>query len=344
MKPLDPTAEELRHPSRRAILALGGAALASAAGVKAVRWTTAPRAEVFVARNQRYDSTLIQTIRDGLLACGLQPQQFRGKRVLLKPNLVESCRQIPYMTTNPVVIVAASEVFRGWGAEVRVGEAPGHVRDTEMALIESGVGEALADAQLQFADLNYEAVGWRKNQGRVSPLRSIYLPQNVLEADYVVSLPKIKTHHWVGMTCSMKKFYGVLPGIKYGWPKNVLHHNGIPQTVVDINATLQNTLAIVDGIDCMEGDGPILGSKKQMGLILVGCNLPAVDATAARIMGLVPERISYLQLAADRLGPLAENRIEQRGERWQELVDPFQVLDRPALRRLRATPAGPLVS
>jgi len=344
MKSLDPTAEEMRQPSRRAILALGGAALASAAGVKTVRWATAPRAEVFVARNQRYDGTLVQTIRDGLLACDLQPQQFQGKRVLIKPNLVEPCRQIPYMTTNPAVIVAASEVFRGWGANVRVGEAPGHVRDTEMALIESGVGEALADAQLEFADLNYEAVGWRKNRGRVSPLPGIYLPQNVLEADFIVSLPKMKTHHWVGMTCSMKNFYGVLPGIKYGWPKNVLHHNGIPQTVVDINATLQNTLSIVDGIDCMEGDGPVLGSKKHMGLILVGCNLPAVDATAARIMGLVPERISYLQLAADRLGPLAENRITQRGERWQDVHSPFKILDEPNLRRLRADLNGPLVS
>ncbi|MCG8450374.1 MAG: DUF362 domain-containing protein [Pirellulales bacterium] len=344
MKPLDPTVDELQNPSRRAILALGGAALASVAGVKAVRWATAPHAEVFLARNQRYDGSLVSTIRDGLLASGLQPRQFRGKRVLLKPNMVEPTRRIPYMTTNPAVILAASEVFRRWGASVQVGEAPGHVRDTEMALIESGIGEALHDARLAFADLNYEQVAWRKNRGRVSPLRGIYLPQTVLQADYVVSMPKMKTHHWVGVTCSMKNLYGVLPGIKYGWPKNVLHHNGIPQTVVDINATLPNTLAIVDGIDCMEGDGPILGSKKQMGLILVGKNLPAVDATAARIMGLVPERISYLQLAADRLGPLAENRITQRGEPWQSVHDPFKILDQPNLRKMRAHPDGPLVS
>ena len=176
--------------------------------------------------------------------------------------MVEPNRAIPFMTTHPTMIIAASEVFRGWGAEVRVGEAPGHVRDTEMAFIESGVGAALSDADLPFADLNYEQVGWRRNRGRISPLRGIYLSQNVLEADYVVSMPKMKTHHWVGITCSMKNFYGVLPGIKYGWPKNVLHHNGIPQTVVDINATLGNTLAIIDGIDCMEGDGPILGRSK----------------------------------------------------------------------------------
>ena len=336
--------QAMSQPSRRAVLALGGAALACAAGTKAVRWATAPRAEVFVARNQRYESGLQKTIEDGLQACGVSPQQFAGKRVLLKPNMVEPCRRIPHMTTHPAVIVAASEVFKRWGATVRVGEAPGHVRDTEMALVESGVGEALRDADLKFADLNYEQVGYRQNRGRISPLRGIYFPQSVLEADYVVSMPKLKTHHWVGITCSMKNFYGVLPGIKYGWPKNVLHYNGIPETVVDINATLPSKLAIVDGIDCMEGDGPILGSLKKMGLILVGQNLPAVDATAARIIGLNPGRIRYLQLAADYLGPIADERIEQRGEPWQSVSHAFKILDEAHLRNLRSTPDGPLVS
>lgn len=340
----DPSAEEMQQPSRRAVLALGGAAVACVAGTKAAQWAMAPRADVFVARNQTYDRDLEKTIHDGLRSCGFQPKQFAGKRVLLKPNLVEPTRKIPHMTTHPAVIVAASEVFRRWGATVRVGEAPGHVRDTEMALVESGVGEALRDAELSFADLNYEQVGWRRNRGRFSPLKGIYFPRNILEADFVVSIPKLKTHHWVGMTCSMKNFYGILPGIKYGWPKNVLHHNGIPETVADINATISHSLAIVDGIDCMEGDGPILGSAKHMGLLLVGGNLPAVDATAARIIGLCPERISYLQLAANRLGPIAENQITQRGELIDDVSSAFKVLNEAHLRHLRATPDGPLVS
>lgn len=339
------SADKAFRPNRRTALAAGGLAIAGVAGAKLVNWAAMRRkAAVFIARQQCYNGSLVKTIADGLIACGLQPEAFRGKRVLLKPNLVEPTRQIPYMTTHPVMIAAVGEAFRQWGATVRVGEAPGHVRDTEMALAESGVGEALHDAGLEFADLNYEEVDWRSNRGRFSPLRGIYLPRSVLEADYVVSLPKMKTHHWVGVTCSMKNFYGVLPGIKYGWPKNVLHKNGIPQTVVDINATLPRTLAIVDGIDCMEGDGPIMGSLKHMGLVVVGQNLPAVDATVARLMGLEPSRVSYLSLAAGRLGPIDEPLIEQRGESWQGLVSPFQILDQPHLRKLRATPAGPLVS
>ncbi len=332
------------QPTRRTVLAAGGIAFAGFAGAKTLGSYLLPRADVFVARNQQYNGKLVQTIRDGLTVCGLEPVQFSKKQVLLKPNMVEPTRQIPHMTTHPSVIIAAAEVFREWGATVTVGEAPGHVRDTEMALVESGVAEALHDAGLSFADLNYEEVAWRVNRGRISPLKGIYFPRSVCEADYVVSLPKMKTHHWVGITCSMKNFYGTLPGIKYGWPKNVLHHNGIPQTVVDINATLPKSLAIVDAIDCMEGDGPIMGSMKHMGLIVVGKSLPAVDATAARIMGLRPERISYLQLAADRFGPIAEDRITQRGENLQDLINPFKILDQPHLRDLRTSPDGPLIS
>lgn len=322
-------------PNRRQAIGIAGAT-AGLAGAAALASRFGRRHPVFIAANQRYDGPLTTVIEEGLLACGAIPTQFRDRRVLLKPNLVEPTRAIPHMTTHPAVIVAAAEVFRRWGATVTVGEAPGHVRDTRMALHESGVGEALLDAQLQFADLNYQQVAWQSNRGRYSKLKGLYLPQSVVEADVVVSMPKLKTHHWVGLTCAMKNFYGVLPGIKYGWPKNVLHHNGIPQTVADINATLPRVVGIVDGIDCMEGDGPILGSPKHMGLVAVGADLPALDATVARIMGLAPERIGYLQLASRRLGVIDESRIEQRGEAWRPLVDPFEVLDEPYLQKLRA--------
>lgn len=341
---MNPIPSESNCISRRSLLALGGAVAAGVASAPFLGSALRPASGVFVARNQRYDGDLARTIRDGLRATGVDPAKFRGKRVLLKPNLVEPSRQIPHMTTHPAVIVAAAEVFRGWDATVCVGEAPGHVRDTEIALEESGVSEALDGERLEFADLNYEEIGWRRNLGKRSNLPGLFFPRSVLEADYVVSIPKLKTHHWIGMTCSMKNLYGVLPGIKYGWPKNVLHYSGIPETVVDINASLPQRLAIVDAIDCMEGDGPILGTCKPMGLMLVGKSLTAVDATAARIIGLEPARIKYLALGSPALGPIDESRIEQRGEPWQSVASPFQILDEPHLQKLRVLKGGPLVS
>src|SRR5579871_5114097 len=80
---------------RRALLIATGVAVAGALGLPLVKRAIKPRQPVFIARNQRYDGPLQQTIQDGLLATGLEAAQFRGKRVLLKPNLVEPTRTCP---------------------------------------------------------------------------------------------------------------------------------------------------------------------------------------------------------------------------------------------------------
>lgn len=322
--------------SRRKLLLGGAAAAAGIVGYRGIRRAFLDRASVFIARDQHYDGSLVGTIRDGLVASGLDAGWVRGRRVLLKPNLVEPTREAPHMTTHPAVVRAAAEVFLQWGAEILVGEAPAHLRDTELALVESGIEEMLAEAKLGFADLNYEEVTWVKNAGRASPLPGLFLPRSVAEADLIVSMPKMKTHHWAGATASMKNMYGVMPGIKYGWPKNVLHYGGIPETVFDINASIPRTIAVVDAIECMEGDGPIMGTAKKMGLVLVGLTPTAVDATVCRLMGLNAARIGYLKLAANRLGPIDESLIEQRGEPWEPSASRFEILDRPHLRFLRA--------
>ena len=321
--------------SRRSLLVGGGVGASALLAAGLMRRWLRERASVFIARNQRYDGDLATPIRDGLIATGLDPTQLKGKRVLLKPNLVEPTRAAPHMTTHPAVILATAEVFRGWDATLIVGEGPGHVRDTEMALVESGVAEALDTSKLPFADLNYDELGFVKNAGRMSKLPGFHFPRAVIEADLIVSMPKMKTHHWMGVTASLKNMYGVIPGIKYGWPKNVLHHNGIPETVYDINASLPKTVAIVDGIDCMEGDGPIMGTMKSMGLLVIGAVPAAVDATVCRLMDLDPAQVPYLKLAANRLGPIDETLISQRGESWRPLMSPFQILDKPHLNRLR---------
>ena len=193
---LERTTHDTSHHAPQPVV--GGAATTAVLAGPVVRHMTAPRANVFVARGQSYAGNLTRTIRDGLLSVGVPAAFWKNKRVLLKPNLVEPSRDIPQMTTHPAMIVAAAAVFRQWDATVTVGEAPGHVRDTEMALIESGVAEVLQDAKLPFADLNYEEVAWRANRGKASPLDGFYFPQSVVEADVVVSMPKMKTHHWVG--------------------------------------------------------------------------------------------------------------------------------------------------
>jgi len=151
-----------------------------------------------------------------------------------------------------------------------------------------------------------------------------------------VSMAKMKTHHWVGVTLSMKNLFGVLPGDYYGWPKNVLHVAGIPGCITDIAATVRPHFAIVDGIVGMEGDGPIMGEPVNAGVLVMGRNLPAVDATCARIMAINPEKVPYLAAAESFLGPIRAAEIVQRGESIASVQRRFRLLDEiPAHRGLR---------
>jgi len=193
----------------------------------------------------------------------------------------------------------------------------------------------LQEAKVEFVDLNHDDIVMTPNRLKFTRLAELALPSALLRADLVVSMPKLKTHHWAGVTLSMKNLFGVMPGIYYGWPKNVLHHAGIPESILDITATVRPHLAIVDGIIGMEGDGPIMGTPKHAGVVVMGSNLPAVDATGTRLMGLNPWRITYLANASGRLGPIAERHISQRGETIASLAKPFQLIDHPSFARLR---------
>jgi uncharacterized protein (DUF362 family) len=185
-----------------------------------------------------------------------------------------------------------------------------------------------------FVDLNLDEVHAVNLRTRASKLKQLYLPRTVLEADYIVSLPKLKTHHWAGVTLSLKNMFGIVPGCCYGWPKNVLHWAGITPSLLDINSTVRPDFAIVDGIIGMEGNGPIQGSPKPSGVLILGDDPVAVDATCARVMGLAPERIDYLAKAGMLLGHLKPEKIRQLGECVASVRTPFAVL--PAFQRLVA--------
>src|SRR5207302_4366530 len=129
----------------------------------------------------------------------------------------------------------------------------------------------------RFTDLNLDEVSKVSLASPFSKLDSLYLPRTALGADLIVSMPKMKTHHWVGATLSMKNFFGLVPGGVYGWPKNVLHWAGIDQTIADLHALFPKVFSIVDGIVGMEGNGPIQGTARNAGVIVAGADPVAVD-------------------------------------------------------------------
>jgi uncharacterized protein (DUF362 family) len=194
----------------------------------------------------------------------------RDRRVLLKPNLVEY-EAGTTINTNPVIIAGAIEAFRRAGArEVIVAEGPGHRRDTEYLLAASGLGEYLRELRVPFVDLNLDDVRPVALASRFMGLESLFLPVEVLKSDVVVSMAKLKTHHWAGMTAAMKNLFGLVPGAVYGWPKNLLHYRQIDSSILDLNATVRPGFAIVDAVVAMEGDGPIMGRPRHCGFVAMG--------------------------------------------------------------------------
>jgi uncharacterized protein (DUF362 family) len=190
---------------------------------------------------------------------------------------------------------------------------------------ESGLGDVLRRHGVRFVDINHDEPVKVLNLGRTTGLDYLYLSKTVVSAEVLVSLPKLKTHHWAGATLSLKNLFGTLPGICYGWPKNELHWRGIPQSIVDIALTQTPHLAVIDGIVGMEGDGPLNGSPRKVGAVVMGCDLVAVDATGCRLMGLPAERLPTLGLAAvKRLGNLKEELIPQLGEPIAALAQKFE--------------------
>jgi len=312
--------------------AAGGAAALLGGCVAPVRPTgTAGRALVTGAA---YDGNLVETILAGLRE--FPELRVRGKSILLKPNLVETTPSDRPINTHPSIVVATAEALRRMDAgRILVGDGPGHRRDVEQVLEQSGLGAALREAKLDFVDLNHDAVGTLPNTGGRTNLAQLYLPRTVLSADLVVSLAKMKTHHWAGATLTMKNCFGLMPGIVYGWPKNVLHRAGSPaiasidQSVADIVQTVRPGFGIIDGVVGMEGDGPIMGQARPVGCLVMGDQLASVDATGAAIMGFQPHRIRYLRYGdAAGLGGTNPRIIAQRGERIDRFRSEFAVLPR----------------
>jgi uncharacterized protein (DUF362 family) len=329
-----------RALTRRQLLLVGAAGLAMGSGLLSIpkrHFRMPQQAQLFIARVDHYQLEIADVIRTGFGELGITPKELKGMRILLKPNLVETASGSPHINTHPLVLRGAIEAFLRLGvARVMVAEGPGHRRDTLAVYEESGLADVLTEDRIPFHDLNYITGYELPNAGRQSRLKTLTFPSLFKEVDWIVSVAKMKTHHWAGATLSMKNLFGVLPGIYYGWPKNVLHQVGISNSILDINATLKPHFAIVDGIIGMEGDGPIMGSPKQVGVLVMGRNLPAVDATCCRIMGIDPYKVSYLEQSDNWLGPIGDGSIEQRGETIASVRKNFELIDTiPAQQGIR---------
>ena len=303
-----------------------GAALGASGAILAKRFWPSPglprrveKSTVAIIRCDSYEGCY-KAVEDGLR---LLAPSVRGKRVLLKPNLVEYSTKAAINTHPSIIAATADSLYRLGASEVIVGDGPGHVRDSEMLIDECGLKSKLAEVgRVRFVDLNFDAVRSVTPRGGFTSFRELWLPETVLSADVVISMPKIKTHHWAGVTLSLKNLFGCIPGNVYGWPKNVLHWEGIDNSIAELAATIPVHYVVADGIVAMEGNGPLHGPSRHLGCLVFADDPVAADRTCCQLMSIEASRINHLQMTAPS-GNFTLDRIAHLGESTASLRQAF---------------------
>lgn len=331
--------------SRRALfrLALSGGILAGGAVVyeqtknvgfeKWARWMLrgqtarfAPASRVALAAVPSYDAALVSAVR--ALWRDANGPDLQNANVVIKPNLVDFVPGRPCYTM-PQVTAALIQFLR---EEMRVkkivvGEGMTFRRDPHAILLDTGYRAMLDRLGVEFVELNYDDLVKIPLRGGYAKMDSLFMARTVAEADALISVPKMKTHHWTRISVSIKNLFGIVPGIKYGFPKNTIHLKGIDAFLAELLDSLPTPkrFALVDGIVGSQGDGPLFGAPVPSGVLVGGGDFLAVDATCARLMGLDPANINILTFMKwAGLGQMDADKIELRGASLDALRQNFE--------------------
>src|SRR4030066_2390136 len=270
-----------------------------------------PPAIVGLEKCISYDDDLVSKLRN-LWSISEMPN-VQGKTILVKANLLDQIDD-NLATTSPKVVGAILDLLKEMEVgKVVVGDGSAFKRDTYSVVKSCGLSQELDSRGIEFIDLNYDELvpvkardGWIRNTDR------LWLPRQASEADFILSVPKLKAHHWAGVTLSLKNLLGIIPGSRYGWPKNIIHMNGISPVILGLYQSLPPVISVIDGIVGMEGNGPLFGKPVQHGLLAVGCDPLAVDIICTQLMGYSIDAIPHLAGAA-LAGIGQAEKIETRG-------------------------------
>jgi uncharacterized protein (DUF362 family)/NAD-dependent dihydropyrimidine dehydrogenase PreA subunit len=241
------------------------------------------------------------------------PLEMRGKKILIKPNVLRTSSPEEGIVTHPAVLRAVVEKIEAMRpAAIVVGDNPGLVSygADEEAFSKTGLFEA---AKGYYRNIGNDSV---KVDFNPDFMPFVSISQAVLDADIIISLPKFKTHGLTVITGAIKNSYGFLPGAQ----KAKLHRaassaDRFHEMLVDVFRLRVPDLFLMDAVIGMEGNGPASPALRAIGLILASDNAVALDAVMATMMGCAPGQLRSLQKAREiGLGDYDLNTIEVIGE------------------------------
>ncbi|MDR7666890.1 DUF362 domain-containing protein [Methanosarcina sp. Z-7115] len=223
---------------------------------------------------------------------GLEKIIQPGDRVLLKPNILAASPPENAVTTHPSLVASMCEFVLQAGGKPIVGDGAGISRPgaTSKALKVSGIEEAARQAGAMV--VNFETAGFTLVD-IPDPLqfRKLYIANPVLEADVVISLPKLKTHELTYYTGAVKNFFGTLP-LRCRKEIHLLGKRDLfGEAVADVYSAVRPSFAVMDGIMGMEGNGPSHGKPVNSGVILASPDCVSLDIVAAEMIGFDPLKV-----------------------------------------------------
>lgn len=282
------------------------------------------KSKVSIVRCTNYDAALVsQAVKEAVDLIGgitnfIRPQS----RVLVKPNLLMAKGPEAGITTHPEVVRGVVKLLKGIGCRIFLGDGPcawgTQIEDVDEVYEQTGM-KALSEEE------GVELVKFGQRRWHEKFPLTGWLDH----CDYLVSVPKFKTHYLTILTAAIKNLFGLVSGTyKTELHKNYFGEKEFSGIVVDVYQEARPALAVVDGITAMEGEGPGTGGKlRQANLLLAGADGVALDSILALVMGLEPFDILTTREAARRgLGTADINAIEILGEKLDEAINqPFQL-------------------
>lgn len=246
--------------------------------------------EVALSAVDEYDVELIkEAVLGQMKLIGFFPEEWKGKRVVLKPNLLLKFDPSRAATVHPTLVQAVGSIFVEAGADVILAESPGGPYNrTALDGIYSVSGmKAAADAAGFELNYDFSAKEFGAPEGERSKVFNIITP--IYDADLIVDLCKLKSHSMATMTAGVKNLFGVIPGLeKVQFHARFREMEDFAPAVVDLTSAIASRtpmLTVCDAIVGMEGNGPSGGRPRKIGCILSSMNPFALDGVCAEIIG-----------------------------------------------------------
>lgn len=287
-------------------------------------------ARVAIKRSRAYEEEQIRCAIEAAIAeiGGLGEIVRPGARVFVKINHLSPPSPAERgIVTHPTFTAAVLSILKRYTPHIAVGDDL-HP-STPDGFTVSGY-RAMCN-RLGVRLVNLRETGFVRVPWAGTVLKEIYLAREVREADVVVNLPKLKTHSLTLLTGAVKNLYGTIPGgMRTAYHGQYNDPSEFNHVVVDIFAAARPQLTIMDGIVAMEGAGPANGTLRELGVILASRDAVAVDAVAARLIGLDPLAVGTTRCAHERGLGVADG-IEILSERIEGVAVPdFKLPPLPA--------------